>query len=352
MIVAVVVVVGIVGYFVSRKSNPAFAQVGDCINYSSNTDVKVVDCGSGDAEYKVVKRVDGTSGTTACDDVADSDVSLYTEGGGKQYTLCVSLVLKKGDCISSGGDKVPAPTPLPPSRCSRYWRGRRTTADARPNPPAAASTRAPTRSCASSRRRSCGEGPACSFGAGPSLRLPRPGGAGVTLPADPPGGPPADPDEIFQRFTDWAAGQGLTLYPHQEEALLHLVTGDNVVAATPTGSGKSLVAVAALFAARSTGRRGWYTAPIKALVSEKFFEMVAIFGADDVGMITGDSAVNPDAPIICCTAEILAGVALAIRPRRRRRGRRHGRVPLLRRPAARLGLAGAAAGTCRRPSSS
>jgi Domain of unknown function (DUF3516)/DEAD/DEAH box helicase len=132
----------------------------------------------------------------------------------------------------------------------------------------------------------------------------------VTLPADPPGGPPADPDEIFQRFTDWAAGQGLTLYPHQEDALLHLVTGDNVVAATPTGSGKSLIGVAALFAARSVGRRGWYTAPIKALVSEKFFEMVAIFGAADVGMITGDSAVNPDAPIICCTAEILAGVAL------------------------------------------
>jgi hypothetical protein len=107
VIVAVVVVVGIVGYFVSRKSNPDNAQVGDCINYSSNTDVKIVDCGSQDAEYKVVKRVDGTSSTTACDNVADSDVSLYTEGGGKQYTLCVSLVLKKGDCISSGGDKVP-----------------------------------------------------------------------------------------------------------------------------------------------------------------------------------------------------------------------------------------------------
>jgi hypothetical protein len=106
VVVGVVVVLGIVGYFVSRKSNPAFAQVGDCINYSSNTDVKVVDCGSGDAEYKVVKRVDGTADTSACDDVADSDVSLYTEGSGKQYTLCVSLVLKKGDCISSNGDKV------------------------------------------------------------------------------------------------------------------------------------------------------------------------------------------------------------------------------------------------------
>jgi hypothetical protein len=121
---------------------------------------------------------------------------------------------------------------------------------------------------------------------------------------------PLDPDGIYQRFTAWAAARGLPLYPHQEEALLHLVTGDNVVAATPTGSGKSLIGVAALFAARATGRRGWYTAPIKALVSEKFFEMVEIFGPAEVGMITGDSAVNPEAAIICCTAEILAGVAL------------------------------------------
>lgn len=105
-IVAVLVVVGVVLYFVNRKSNVAFAQAGDCINYSSDTNVKIVDCGSADAEYKVVQRVDGTSSTSACDDVADSDVSLYTTGGGKQYTLCVSLVLKKGDCISSDGDKV------------------------------------------------------------------------------------------------------------------------------------------------------------------------------------------------------------------------------------------------------
>jgi hypothetical protein len=119
-----------------------------------------------------------------------------------------------------------------------------------------------------------------------------------------------DSDEIYDRFTAWANANGLSLYPHQDEALLHLVTGDNVIAATPTGSGKSMIGIAALFAARATSSRGWYTAPIKALVSEKFFEMVAIFGADDVGMITGDSAVNPDAPIICCTAEILAGVAL------------------------------------------
>ncbi len=124
--------------------------------------------------------------------------------------------------------------------------------------------------------------------------------------------PPADPgpDSIVGAFLDWSDRQGLVLYPHQEQALLEIVTDANVIVATPTGSGKSLVATAALFAALAAGRRAYYTAPIKALVSEKFFEMTEIFGPARVGMITGDSAVNPGAPIICCTAEILASVAL------------------------------------------
>ena len=123
-------------------------------------------------------------------------------------------------------------------------------------------------------------------------------------------GPSGDPDAIYAAVTDWAAAGGRPLYPHQDDALLHLVTGDHVVLATPTGSGKTMVAIAALAAGLATGRRAWYTAPVKALVSEKFFEMVGVFGADNVGMLTGDSAVNPDAPIICCTAEILAVTAL------------------------------------------
>ncbi|NLF04866.1 MAG: DEAD/DEAH box helicase, partial [Actinomycetales bacterium] len=119
-----------------------------------------------------------------------------------------------------------------------------------------------------------------------------------------------DPDSLFEAFTDWAADQGLTLYPAQEEAVLGLVTGAHVILATPTGSGKSLVAMAAHFVALAEGRRTYYTAPLKALVSEKFFALVDAFGAANVGMMTGDSAVNPDAPIICCTAEILANIAL------------------------------------------
>ncbi len=120
----------------------------------------------------------------------------------------------------------------------------------------------------------------------------------------------ADPDPVFAAFADWSAGQGLTLYPHQEEALIELVTGTNVILSTPTGSGKSLVAMGAAFAALARDEVTFYTAPIKALVSEKFFAMISAFGAENVGMMTGDGSVNASAPIICCTAEVLANIAL------------------------------------------
>jgi hypothetical protein len=121
---------------------------------------------------------------------------------------------------------------------------------------------------------------------------------------------PYEAGAAFDAIENWAVGRGLTLYPAQEEAIFELVAGAHVVLATPTGSGKSLVAVAAHAIALAQGQRTYYTAPIKALVSEKFFQLVEIFGAENVGMVTGDSAVNGDAPIICCTAEILANQAL------------------------------------------
>jgi superfamily II RNA helicase len=124
------------------------------------------------------------------------------------------------------------------------------------------------------------------------------------LPSEP------DADSLFDAFTGWAAGHGLDLYPAQQEALIEIVSGSNVILSTPTGSGKSLVATGAHFAAMADGRRTFYTAPIKALVSEKFFALCATFGASNVGMMTGDASVNPGAPIICATAEILANLAL------------------------------------------
>ena len=119
-----------------------------------------------------------------------------------------------------------------------------------------------------------------------------------------------DASDIFDAFVEWTAKQGIELWPHQEEALFSLMAGDHVILGTPTGSGKSMVALGLHFLALSTDQVCYYTAPIKALVSEKFFELVRILGRDYVGMITGDTSINASAPIICCTEEILANQAL------------------------------------------
>ena len=124
------------------------------------------------------------------------------------------------------------------------------------------------------------------------------------LPATP------EPDAVFDAFAGWSKRRGLALYPHQEDALIEIVSGANVILSTPTGSGKSLVAAGAHFTALASGRRTFYTAPIKALVSEKFFDLCDSFGPAQVGMMTGDASVNAEAPIICCTAEVLASIAL------------------------------------------
>jgi superfamily II RNA helicase len=125
---------------------------------------------------------------------------------------------------------------------------------------------------------------------------------------------PFDADEVLERFLAVMAERGLELYEEQEEAILELFAGSNVVLNTPTGSGKSLVASAAHFKALCAGEQSVYTCPIKALVNEKFLSMCRDFGPENVGMMTGDASVNPHAPILCCTAEILANIALARGP--------------------------------------
>lgn len=120
-----------------------------------------------------------------------------------------------------------------------------------------------------------------------------------------------DPDRMLDAFVQWTLDRGIELYPAQEEAVLEVMSGNHVVLNTPTGSGKSLVATAMHFRSMCLGQRSVYTCPIKALVSEKFFEMCEQLGADNVGMLTGDATINRDAPVLCCTAEILANMALA-----------------------------------------
>ncbi len=121
---------------------------------------------------------------------------------------------------------------------------------------------------------------------------------------------PTSNDEVLDAFLSYLEKTGIEPYAHQEEAILELFADHNVILNTPTGSGKSLVAMALQFRAICQGRRSYYTVPVKALANEKFLSLCQTFGPDQVGMITGDATVNPDAPIICCTAEILSNLAL------------------------------------------
>ncbi len=121
---------------------------------------------------------------------------------------------------------------------------------------------------------------------------------------------PSSSDEILDAFLAYLEETGTVPYDHQEEAILELFAGNNVILNTPTGSGKSMVALALQFRAICQKRRSYYTVPIKALANEKFLSLCNTFGPENVGMITGDATVNPSAPVICCTAEILSNLAL------------------------------------------
>jgi superfamily II RNA helicase len=131
-----------------------------------------------------------------------------------------------------------------------------------------------------------------------------------TLAARIPRGGDVSPDRILDLFLEWVADIGLEPYAAQEEALLEIMSDRHVILGTPTGSGKTLVAAAMHFKAMCEGERSFYAAPIKALTSEKFFALCEDFGPDAVGMLTGDASINHDAPIICCTTEVLANMAL------------------------------------------
>jgi superfamily II RNA helicase len=144
--------------------------------------------------------------------------------------------------------------------------------------------------------------------AAPAATLPAEAPLAARLP--PRGAPPLSADEVLDRFVAWVTSTGLSLYPAQEEGILALLDGKHLVLNTPTGSGKSLVATFLHFKAMAEGKRSFYTCPIKALVNEKFFALCQLFGPENVGMMTGDAAVNRDAPVVCCTAEILMNLSV------------------------------------------
>ena len=144
----------------------------------------------------------------------------------------------------------------------------------------------------------------------PQIDAYAPGSLGALAPDFDAGEEPLGGEDALELFMEWLDAREVELWDHQEEALLSLAMGNHVVLGTPTGSGKSLVAVGMCFMALCADYTAYYTAPIKALVSEKFFDLVEIFGREQVGMITGDVSINAGAPIICCTQEILANQAL------------------------------------------
>jgi len=132
----------------------------------------------------------------------------------------------------------------------------------------------------------------------------------MSLPLPEPGSPPPSNDDVLDAFLGSLVEDGIEPYDHQEEAILELFSGNNVILNTPTGSGKSLVAQALQYRSICLGRRSFYTVPVKALANEKFLSLCQVFGPENVGMITGDATVNAEAPVICCTAEILSNLAL------------------------------------------
>jgi superfamily II RNA helicase len=146
-------------------------------------------------------------------------------------------------------------------------------------------------------------------GTGPVAGLWIPGGM-TSAPLRLAAGERLAPGDILDRFVAWATSRGLSLYPAQEEAILALLDGKHLVLATPTGSGKSMVATFLHWKSVAEGKRSFYTCPIKALVNEKFFALCELFGAENVAMMTGDASINREAPIVCCTAEILANLVV------------------------------------------
>ncbi|HEX3542738.1 MAG TPA: DEAD/DEAH box helicase [Acidimicrobiales bacterium] len=109
----------------------------------------------------------------------------------------------------------------------------------------------------------------------------------------------------------FATSLGFQLDPFQLVALDALDAGSSVVVAAPTGSGKTVVAEYAIARALAEGKKVFYTTPLKALSNQKYGDLVRRHGADQVGLLTGDNAINGDAPVVVMTTEVLRNMIYA-----------------------------------------
>ncbi len=103
----------------------------------------------------------------------------------------------------------------------------------------------------------------------------------------------------------FSAAYPFPLDDYQREACAHLEAGAGVLVAAPTGAGKTVVGEFAVYLARQQGRTCFYTTPIKALSNQKFHDLVERYGPENVGLLTGDTSINGDAPIVVMTTEVL-----------------------------------------------
>src|SRR5688572_2692115 len=113
---------------------------------------------------------------------------------------------------------------------------------------------------------------------------------------------------------EFTGGLGFELDPFQRTACRALERGSGVLVCAPTGAGKTVVGEFAVHLALSQGRKCFYTTPIKALSNQKFHDLVRVHGPARVGLLTGDNAINGDAPVVVMTTEVLRNMLYAGSP--------------------------------------
>ncbi|MFT4166896.1 MAG: DEAD/DEAH box helicase [Microlunatus sp.] len=112
-------------------------------------------------------------------------------------------------------------------------------------------------------------------------------------------------------LTAFADGYGFVFDDYQREACAHLEGGSGVLVAAPTGAGKTIVGEFAVWLALQRGRKAFYTTPIKALSNQKYADLVRRHGSENVGLLTGDSTINSEAPVVVMTTEVLRNMIYA-----------------------------------------